>query len=234
MAMGNTSIILCTGAWHTEFHAQPAASALQKFGYRVVPRPLVSAGNKVGMEEDIKAIETAVSSELEGGQEICVIVHSAAGTPGCEAVNRILDRGYSGVGKIVRIIFVASMLQHDEVVEHLTREGHMRVDLEQGVAYPEKAETGLFNDMTSEAAQPFIDALAWQALYPQIPLSSESWRKVAGSFLICLRDNAVPLKIQEKVASEYGMQVLRLDAGHEPFISQPEKFAEIVDGMLRS
>ncbi|KAK3715394.1 hypothetical protein LTR37_007122 [Vermiconidia calcicola] len=234
MAVKNTSIILCTGAWHTEFHAQPAVLALQKSGYRVISRPLVSAGNKAGRQEDIEAIEAAISSELQDGHEVCLIVHSAAGTPGCEAVNRILDRGGSGADRIVRIIFVAAVLQNDEVVEHLKREGNIRLDLEQGVAYPEKAEKGLFNDMTSEAAQPFIEALTWQALYPQTPLSSTSWRKVALSYLICLQDNAVPLKIQETVGSEYGMQVVRLDAGHEPFISQPEKFVEVVDGMLRS
>lgn len=79
------SIVLVSGACHTEFHIRPVVPYFEKAGYRIIPRPLYSAGHPAAtFEDDVAKIQSTISSELQSGQDVCVIVHSAGGCSGCE------------------------------------------------------------------------------------------------------------------------------------------------------
>ena len=163
-----------------------------------------------------------------------MIVHSMAGIVGCEAVNKILERSKYEGGKIIRIIFLAAFTSRTEIAEHFLRQGFMRIDFDRSLSFHERAELAFYNDMTTEEAQPYIEALTWQALYTQPELSSWRWRDVPLTYMLCSQDQAVLPSVQERIAREYGMQVVRIEAAHCPFISQPEKFVEVVEEILRS
>jgi pimeloyl-ACP methyl ester carboxylesterase len=58
---------------------------------------------------------------------------------------------------------------------------------------------------------------------------------VAHSYIVCRRDNAIPARMQHRFVKEIDAladrptRVIELDAGHSPFLSQPEALAEAVE-----
>ena len=234
--MENTSIILCSGAWHTNAHIEPVIPYFIKAGYRIVPQTLLSAGAQGLWEEDVNAVQSTILAELRSGRNVVLILHSLAGLAGFEAVNRIGASTKDYEGKIVRIIPLASFIDVMPITEHLIRNDFIRPEMEKGISWTNNGEVAFYNDISPEKAKPFIDALTSQAFYAKLPdLSSGSWRTAAPlTYLMCNQDSAVPSEFSESFAAEYGMDLVRMDAGHCPYTSQPEKFVEVVDKILRA
>lgn len=88
-----------------------------------------------------------------------------------------------------------------------------------------------FNDMESDAqAAEYVQALQPSfLLYAQPVISSEEWRKAPLTYVLCERDNAVPVDRQEMMSQ--GMDVVRLDLGHSPFVGHPEAVADLLEGV---
>ena len=235
--MSQPSIVFCAGAWHTGIQVQPVLPHFQDAGYAVRTQTLRSAGAEEGIfEDDFSAIQSTLSSELQKGHDVCLILHSLSGISGCEAVNRILDEKRSHEeGRLIRIIFLASFTDAREVREHPLKEGYFLVDVEAGVTYVAKTESAFYNDMSLEDSKPFREALTWQATYTTPPkFSSERWKELPLTYIICTQDNTVLPSIQERIAQDYGMEVERIEAGHCPFTSQPERLVQVVDRLLKS
>ncbi|KAK4619482.1 hypothetical protein CLAFUW4_10793 [Fulvia fulva] len=233
MPISRTSIIFVSGAWHTSFHIQPVIPHLEKAGYRIIPCPLPAAGTKGSTyEENYTAIQNAAEEELALGQNVALILHSAGGASGCEAVNQLLASPVNTFADSIQIIFLASFIAHEHITKRLMEEGHIRFDAGEGVIYHEKPYEGFFNDMDREKARPFVEALTF--FQPtQVEFSSDVWQKVPLTHVVCERDESVLPETQVALAEQYGMKVVRLDARHDPFVSQPEKFVEVVDGILK-
>ena len=135
----------------------------------------------------------------------------------------------------MRVILLGSFIDIGPIIEHLGRSEFIVPDPNKGLVWAQHGEKAFYNDMSPEAAQPFIDALSSLAMYTDQPqLSSTRWQSQPVTYLLCTQDNAVPPEIGEKTAAEYGMRLARIDAGHCPFVSQPEKFVAVVDGILRA
>ncbi len=63
------------------------------------------------------------------------------------------------------------------------------------------------------------------------PLTNAAWKTVPSTYIICERDRSIPVSAQEAMAQRAG-EVLRLDSGHSPFLSQPERLAEMLRPIL--
>jgi pimeloyl-ACP methyl ester carboxylesterase len=235
--MVKTSIILCAGAWHTRAHVEPVIPFFEKAGYRILPQTLLSAGAHSNLfQVDVKAVQSTTEAELRDGHNAVLILHSWAGMSGLEAVNNIAATTNDFNGKISRIILLGSFLDVEPIIENLFRNDFVVPEPENGISYTQYGTLAFYNDISPEKAQPFIQALTSQAFYIDQPqVTSDRWRSAAPlTYLLCEHDNCVPLEIGEKTATEYGMQLVRMDAGHCPYTSQPQKFAEVVDGILRA
>ena len=235
--MTKTSIILCAGAWHTNAHIEPVIPVFDKAGYRIVPQLLPSSGAHSNLfDDDVKAIEATTLSELQDGHNVVLILHSLAGLSGLEAVNNITADAKELNGKISRIILLGSFLDIEPITEHLVRNEFVLPEPDKGIMWAQQGEKVFYNDISSEKARPFIEALTSLALYTTPPqVSSDRWQTAAPvTYLLCEHDNTVPPEIGEKTATEYGMELVRMDAGHCPYTSQPEKFVRVVDEILRA
>ena len=234
--MENASIILCSGAWHTKAHIEPVIPFFTKAGYRLVPQTLLSAGAHGLWEEDVNGVQSNILAELRSGHNVVLILHSLAGLAGFEAVNRITASTKDYEGTIVRIIPLASFIDIMPVTEHLIRNNFIRPEPEKGVSWTNNGEVAFYNDISPEKAKPFVEALTSQAFYAKLPaLSSSSWSTAAPlTYLMCNNDAAVPSEVSESFAADYGMDLVRMDAGHCPYTSQPEKFVEVIDKILRA
>ncbi|EME41187.1 hypothetical protein DOTSEDRAFT_73569 [Dothistroma septosporum NZE10] len=232
MAASRTSIVFVPGAWHTSFHLKPVQPYFERAGYRFVPCPLPAAGNKGSTcEENFTAIQEAVENELAMGQKVALILHSLAGISGCEAVNQILGP-VNNIADDIKIIFVGSFIDWVDITKRLFDEGHVTHDTDENTLHSQKPYEGFFNDMSREAAKPFVEALTFQVPMP-IEFTSDAWEKVSLTHVICERDESVLPHTQEAMAKQYGMKMVKIDAGHDPFISQPERFVELINGVIK-
>ena len=234
--MAKPTIILCAGAWHTRAHLAPVLPIFEKAGYKTIPHTLPSTGgHSSSFAADVSAIQSAISMELETGNTVVPIFHSLAGLSGLEAINQLAASSGDDKGKVLRTILLASFLDVAPITAHLAANAYILPEPETGLVWTQHGKEAFYNDMAPEAAKPFIDALVSLAMYTDAPaLSSGRWQCQAVTYLLCERDNAVPVAIGEETAAEHGMQLARMDAGHCPFVSQPEKFVAVVDGILRA
>ena len=72
-------------------------------------------------------------------------------------------------------------------------------------------------------------------------LSADGWGAIPRTYVRCSKDNAIRPALQDRMVAEADAafadnptQVLRIDASHSPFLSQPEAIARIIAGTARS
>ena len=59
------------------------------------------------------------------------------------------------------------------------------------------------------------------------PVTSVAWRDVPATYVICDRDNAIPVPAQEAMSARAGT-THRLDSDHSPFLSDPAAVADLL------
>ena len=59
------------------------------------------------------------------------------------------------------------------------------------------------------------------------PVQSVAWRDVPSTYVICDRDNAIPVPAQEAMAARADT-THRLQSDHSPFLSDPDAVAELI------
>jgi hypothetical protein len=148
-------------------------------------------------------------------------------------VNRVLERSWELSGKLLWIIFVSAFFEWEEVMGDMAERSYVNTDEEKGVCFHVNSYEALYNDVSPEDAQPFIEALTPQALMEQPQFSSGRWEREPFTYVICTEDNSVPVEVQESIAGDYSMETVRMKAGHCPFTTQPERFVEVIDDILR-
>jgi hypothetical protein len=115
LAFNTPTFVLVPGHWHTLSHLTPLVDALAARGYRSRPLQLHSVGAKSTrptFSDDVCVIYAAIVQELIQGNDVCLVVHSYAGMPGAEAINRIVSDGalepLQGRGRLLRAVFIAA------------------------------------------------------------------------------------------------------------------------------
>lgn len=58
------------------------------------------------------------------------------------------------------------------------------------------------------------------------------WRDVPSVYLVCENDQVLPPQLQFQLAGLAGSKVEKCGAGHMPFLSMPEKVAEVVKNAI--
>lgn len=142
MSAPNTpTFVIFPGHWHTTAHLLPLTKALDARSipsktvqlYTVGRKPAIAGVKPPRYSDDVSVIYAGVVQELFEGRDVVLVLHSYAGIPGAEAVNRLIKDGVvegvsttrpdSGVqvpepeedetpskpmGSLVRIVFIAA------------------------------------------------------------------------------------------------------------------------------
>ncbi|KAF7194941.1 hypothetical protein HII31_03778 [Pseudocercospora fuligena] len=233
MTDNKPTIIFCSGAWHREAHIKPVVPHFEKAGYKIIPHPLISAGDKtVTAEDTVKSFVAVIESELKNGP-VAIILHSAAGPVGLAAAHDVL-KAHPDAKEQLTIMMLGSFLGYGPVTQFLFEQGYADFGKEEGTIECHKATEAFFNDMSEADAQPYIDALVYQGMAGMPDERSQSWKQCKVWCILTEQDKCVPADWQEKMSKEHGMHIARIDAGHDPFISQPANLVQVVDQALRS
>src|SRR5262249_55470804 len=81
------------------------------------------------------------------------------------------------------------------------------------------------DEMTTEQA---LSRLTRQSLTPFTqPPRQIAWQQKPATYLVCTADLATPAEVQRRRVRP-GARVVEFDAGHHPFLSRPDAFAQII------
>jgi pimeloyl-ACP methyl ester carboxylesterase len=219
------TLVLVHGAWHGSWCWEPLADALGDVPVQTVDLP--SAGDDPAELGDLYADAAAVRATLSSIDRPTVVLgHSYGGMVITEAVPAdsgvahliylcafLLDTGESLLGAVGGTPPPWQDVRGDHVL----------------VRTP--AET-FYNDVSPELTARSVARVSAhsRAAFEQ-PLTQAGWQAVPSTYVICEQDQAIPSSAQEAMAQRAG-QVLRMNTGHSPFLSQPEALAALLRPIL--
>ena len=235
MADKMPTIIFVLGGWHNEFHLQPVLPYLQDYGYDVIPITLktsIKSDPPPVLQDNVDHILSVVRTLVHEGNSFVLVGHSVAGHSITIAANDFLATASPPQRALFKhIVFVACFLDAARIGPHLT---WASVDRDSLWVEVHDAHATFYNDMSSEQAQPYVDALtANRAQWP--PEISDQYKQVQGTFFQCSNDHAIPPDIQRLEAQEASMRLVELNSDHVPFVSHPRELsAELHKTIMRT
>lgn len=180
-----------------------------------------------GLAEDIRAVSQVLASS---DSPTVVVAHSYGGVVAAEAV--------AGATMVRHLLLISSYLP--EVGESLSSFGgeepapFLEVDSEGGsftVRRDALAETFL-QDCSSDVQAQALERTAQQSVAVlRDPVLTAGWRQVPSTYLVCSNDLGTPAEAQRRFAQRAG-NVIEVDAGHHPFLSQPDTVCDLILELL--
>jgi pimeloyl-ACP methyl ester carboxylesterase len=179
-----------------------------------------------GLAEDVAAVRQVLTASDE---PTVVVAHSYGGIVTADAA--------AGIGTVHHLLLVSSYLP--EVGQSLSSFGgetpaaFLYIDPKAGTftVRPEALAETFLQDCDPEIQREATDKTARQSLHVlQQPVQSAAWQHTASTYLVCVQDRGTPADLQRKFAGR-ARSVVELDAGHHPFLSQPEAVRDLVLGL---
>ncbi|KAK9773224.1 putative Alpha/Beta hydrolase protein [Seiridium cardinale] len=242
-------ILFSCGAFHRASCFDASRQRLEAAGFDVV---LVSTHPSLGHDsagktvwDDVEALQAQISPYVDEGREFIVIGHSYGGYPAFAATQGWTVSERAAVGKkggVRTVVFFTSTVP--------TAPGMMPMNVwGPEVQYPSWMIHGpvggksqlchldahirhlFYNDLSPEEADHFEKLL--------LPHSQEAFETpvnysvnqahVAFYYIVAEKDAAILPEVQRQLAASIpGCKALSIDAGHSAFISQADKFVELI------
>ena len=179
-----------------------------------------------GLPEDVAAVRHVLTASEE---PTVVVAHSYGGIVIAEAA--------AALDTVHHLLLISSYLpQVGESLSSFAAEEpatFLDIDPEDGtftVRTDAVAETFL-QDCDAKIQRDAMNKTARQSLAVlQQPVQSAAWQHIASTYLVCTQDRGTPAERQREFAHRAG-HVVKIDAGHHPFLSQPRAVCNLIRGL---
>ena len=240
-------IIAIPGAWHPAACLHKVQTPLESLGYTVRGLTLASVNASpplTSIQPDMDLIRAAVAAEVDRGHDVLVVTHSYSGVPANAALGGLLkpERSSSGkAGGVRAIAMMASfaLLEDEALGDQNDPTLDLVPDVEGKTCTVEKENCVryFYNDCDRAEAERWADQLKPQSLavfFEKTP-QRRVWRDVDLHYLVCERDQAIygrkqHFMVDRIIEEKGGKGVVKevCDAGHSPFLSQPERVVKFL------
>lgn len=216
-------LLFVHGAWFDSSSWVEVANQLSDAGWRVrtVDLPSVAeiGGPRFGLHDDADVVRRAIK-EIDG--PVVVVAHSYGGAVVTEAA--------ADLRNVRHILYIAAFqLDIGESLIGLT--GNQNPDwwnVDGDTMLPDRPQEIFFNDLPREQAEH-----AWGMVKPfsmtavTETVTAAVWHNVPSTYLLCERDNALPLAAQKMMATR-ATHIRRLPSGHFPSLSMPAELTQLI------
>jgi pimeloyl-ACP methyl ester carboxylesterase len=219
------TLVLVHGAWHGSWCWEALIDALGDVPVETIDLP--SVGNDPAALGDLYADAAAVRSALSAINGPTVVLgHSYGGAVITEAVTADSD--------VAHMVYLCAFLI-DEGESLLAAVGGSPPpwwDVRDDHVVVRAPADIFYNDVSSDMTARSVARVSAHSLAAfEQPLTNAAWKSVPSTYVIAEQDQAIPLVAQEAMAERAG-EVLRMDTGHSPFLSQPGALAELLRPIL--
>lgn len=242
------AVLIITGAWHIAKHYHKLISALEARGIRTICETLPTNNNSIPpnktIHDDLDFVKAIVAKESSNGTQLTVVAHSWGGIIATGALAEFAVPRGSDNGGVTDLIYLCAFIPGErdslaglfggELPPYLSKE-------EDDLLVWVDPINHLFNDVDVEEAQWAEELRVVHSTTAQFtPLNVEkvAWRALQVTYIVCENDQALPPFVQdamiERIEKE-GVPVnkFRIAASHSPFLSMPDKVAQIVQEVAR-
>lgn len=242
------TLVLIHGAWAGSWVWNRLTPLLRARGYRVLT-PDLPGSSRFPAAPDEASLQTCVDTirtiTRNADGPLFLLGHSGGGAVATQAAEVMADR-VSGV------IFLAGMMLPSgtgfaDIIRELLPQDPSAAGIgpylqwsedRQLSRVPEDAACAIFfNDLPEQEAREAAARLGWQAEGSRalVPVwSPEGFGALPRLYIEATRDRSVTLALQRTMqARTPGAEVVTLESGHAPQVSQPEAVAEAVAGFIR-
>ncbi|KAL3459320.1 alpha/beta-hydrolase [Aspergillus heterothallicus] len=246
-----STIVLIHGAWHTPASYTEFTTTLRNLGHEVhAPRLLSVNGARppnAGLDEDSALIRTYVSSLVEAGRSVTVLMHSYGGQVGTNALEGLgfESRAAKGLkGGVTGLVYITahSLSEGQSMLDFVEAHGHAELialafDFAEDRTCVSRDPKGLLvgpgrPDDETEAYVAGLQLWNGDGFYGK--LSACAWRDVKNvGYVLAMQDMTIPLDYQKEfvqILNDGGCEVRtwEVETGHCPTFTKVEELAKIV------
>ncbi|MEE6259370.1 alpha/beta hydrolase [Plantactinospora sonchi] len=220
-------IVLVHGAWHRPSTWDATRAALAGLGYETRIATLPSAGTDpsptASMYDDAEAIRREVDA-VDG--PVVVLAHSYGGIPTAQ--------GLTGADNVTQLIFLSAYLLDDGESMYSRHGMDAPADTSGTFPLPENPGLALYHDVPEDVATQAVADLVEQSLLSFTgTVTRAAWHDIPSTYIVSEDDRSIPTALQEVMAA-HATTTRRWAGGHSAFLAAPERFAALVDEIIRS
>lgn len=216
-------LLFVHGAWFDSSSWVQVENQLTGAGWQVrtvdLPSVATIGGPRFGLHDDAAAVRQEIK---EINSPVVVVAHSYGGA--------VVTEGAANLRNVRHILYIAGFqLDVGESLIGLT--GNQNPDwwnVDGDTMLPDRPHEIFFNDLPHDEAafaasmvKPFSTSAVTETL------AAAAWHNVASTYVLCERDNALPLAAQEMMATR-ATNIRRLPSGHLPFLSMPTELTQLI------
>jgi pimeloyl-ACP methyl ester carboxylesterase len=216
-------VLLVAGAWHGPWSWDKVQSALAARGWRTHTAELPSTSGtgspRKGLYDDAAVIRTRIK---QIGGPVVIVAHSYGGAA--------VSQGAAQMSNVRHLVYLAAFpLDIGESVLGLT--GGLMPEwwvVDGEVITAGKPCEILYGDVPLAEARKAVTKLRPISIVSfEQPLTAAAWLTAPSTYIVCQRDRAVPVPLQEALATR-ATHVRRLPTGHSPFLAAPGQLTALI------
>jgi len=236
-------LIFVPGAWHESNVYDQVMTKLESFDYHTIGLTLPSVGAEpplLSIDDDVSLIRSTVSQAADDGNDVVLVMHSYGGIPGCEALRDLAKSIRSTqrkLGGVIGLVFLcAYLIPVGESVASLrprrdSASASNPLEVKNNSIRVLTPIPMFYNDLPTEEAERWAGTLKSHSVRTfASPLTYAAYKDIPTTYLVCERDGAISLERQLDFIKRTGveMTVRKCNAGHSPFLSQPDTVVDVV------
>lgn len=245
-------ILLIHGAWHQPAHYASFVSVLEQRGFPVkCPMLPTSKSMEANFEDDVRHVRELAIECLEAGHEVVGLMHSYGGQVGTRAFSGLGSKNRSAEistpTAVQKLIYLTAFFPPqkgllEEPLESAPNPPSVSVDDNGGIRL-EPVDSFFYNGMSPGEQEAAIKLLVHHTMnvraagFQELGDIKAAWWDIPTIQIVCDDDQALSKGYQErmgdKVRSELNgvaeVPVEHCQSGHSPYLSMPEKLADMVE-----
>ncbi|KAL3477592.1 Alpha/beta hydrolase fold-1 [Aspergillus californicus] len=233
------TVVLVPGAWATPTFYDQLQSCLTERGIATEAVTHQSTGAEppvTTLGDDVSKLHTSLQRLCDSGKDIIVVAHSYGGLVSSGAVEGLEKptRQVKGQqGGVVMILYMTAFVLPKGLSILRASGGQLMpwIRSEGSYSYSTAGGEGSFHDLSPAEQSHWLTNLTHTSVSIFLgDTTHEPWHIIPTAYILGEEDRMLPVEMQEYMVKTLGTsQTYRLKASHFPFLSMPQKVADIVE-----